>query len=380
MKKLTILHIANVRFFNATAWYAMQLSKKLCEIGHNSIVMTLEGTKADKAALEMDIPRIALPFDQKKISNFPAIFSFLKKTIEETKPDIVNCHRGELFPLFIYFKKKYGFKLVRTRGDQRLAKNTFLNRYFYAKISDAVIATNSRISKHLHEELQVPKEKLFTILGGVDIRKFYPNPAKKNETKKQYGYSKNDCVIGLLGRLDPIKGQKESIIALAKASERMDNLKLCIIGFDEIHTSEELYALASEYGVRDKVQITGKVKEINDVLNMCDIALLSSVGSEAIARAAVEFIACNIPLISSNIGVMPDLVSQKGRFETGNIEDMAQMLIRASKAHTYTQDANHKNYAIYYAWLQDILSEQKNLLPSLTLDNFTALTLEVYNK
>ncbi len=374
MKKLNILHIVNVRFFNATAWYAMQVSKKLCELGHNSTVLTLEGEEADIKAIEMNIPRIALPFDQKKVKNLPKIMQFLKKVIEKQKPDIVNCHRGELFPLFIYLKKKYGFKLVRTRGDQRFAKNTFLNRYFYSTVSDAVVATNSRIKNNLNEKLNVPQAKLSMIIGGVDTRNFYPNITNREETRASFGYTSQDKVIGLLGRLDPIKGQIETIIALAKAlykNEKAKNLKLCIIGFDEVSTSKELYDLAEKHNIKDKVLITGKVANVNDVLNMCDAAILSSIGSEAIARAALEFIACEIPLISSNIGVMPDLLEANARFNTGDTDDMAEFLIRLSLA---LDDTSSKEYI----WLEELKRSQKDKLADVTLDKFAEKTLKVY--
>ncbi len=388
MKKMNVLHIANVRFFNATAWYAMNVSKKLCELGHNSLVLCLEGTIADKKAKEMNIPHISMPYNQKKISQLPKIFAFIKKTIEETKPDIVNCHRGELFPLFIYFKKKYGFKLVRTRGDQRLAKNTFFNRYFYSSVSDAVIATNSKITKHLHEELHVPKCKLNTILGGVDTNKFFPDKSKYQETRENFGYRNSDCVIGLLGRLDPIKGQTESIQALAlafeKAKERnldISNLKLCIIGFDEIITADELYALAAKLEIRDKISVTGKVKDVNNTLNMCDFALISSLGSEAIARAALEFMACKIPLISSDIGVMPDLISPSALFSHTKeriIEEMAEFFIKIFHAHKAQKldDFNAKEYI----FIEEILEAQNNILPHLSLDAFAEKTLTTYTK
>ncbi len=386
MKKLNILHIANVRFFNATFWYAMQLSNELCKMGHNSKIITLANTKADKKAEELNINKIALPYDQKKTSQLPKIYKFFKKLIEEEKPDIINCHRGELFPLFIYFKKKYGYKLVRTRGDQRLAKNSLINRYFYAEVSDAVIATNSKITNHLRDKLNVPICKLHTILGGVDTKYFVKDKSKNSETKAQFGYNEKDCIIGLLGRLDPIKGQKESIEALAlafkKAKERnidISNLKLCIIGFDEINTAEELYSLAERSGVRNNIFVTGRVSEVRATLNMCDFALISSLGSEAIARAALEFMACDIPLISSDIGVMPDLISEKALFshyENAIIQEMAEYFIKISLMHkTQKLDDRH---AKEYILLQELLAVQRENIKELSLEAFASKTLEIY--
>ncbi len=377
MKKLKILHIANVRFYNATMWYAFFLSKKLEELGHESKVLTLEGTLSDKKAKEFGISQISMPFNQKKLAQLPKIYKFIEEEIKNMRPDIVNCHRGELFPLFVYLKKKYGYKLVRTRGDQRPVKNNIFNNYFYTKASDAVIGTNSTIEKNFLENLKIEKSKVFSIVGGVDTDTFYEDKEKRIIARQEYNYSDTDCVLGLLGRLDPVKGHKEAIYALARAVEHgADNLKLCIIGFDEITKAKDFYALANELGVESRVHITGKVEDVNKVLNMCDIGFLPSIGSEAIARAALEFIACNVPLISSNVGVMPDLVLEEGRFKTAHIESMAQSLFTVSRA---LDAIRHKEYTEERSLLERVQSYQQELLKELSLEKFAQKSLEVYN-
>ncbi len=371
MKKYNILHIVNIRFFNATAWYAMNLCRILNTMGHNSKCLVLANTEAHEQAIKMNIPHIAMPYDQKKITKLPKIYSYLKNLLKEENPDIVNCHRGELYPFFVALKKKSNYKLIRTRGDQRPAKNNFINRFLYSDYTDSIITTNSVSARQLMHGLNVPEHKIHTILGGVDTDKFYPKPETYQKTREKFGYTKNDHVIGLLGRIDPVKGMKESIMALAKVASQAPKLKLCIIGFDTIGTTEELLSLAKELQVEDRVQVTGKVEEINHVLNMCDVAILSSIGSETIARAALEFMACDIPLISSKVGVMPDLLDKEALFETADIESMAEFLYKA-----YLALENHAS--LEFSWLQKIKTKQNSHLKELTLNAFAEKSLNVY--
>ncbi len=371
MKKYNILHIVNIRFFNATAWYAMNLCRILNKMGHCSTCLVLEGTEAHKKAIEMDIPYIAMPYNQKSPYSLPKIYAFLKKILNEQKPDIVNCHRGELYPLFVRFKKKFNYKLVRTRGDQRPAKNNIINRFLYSDYTDSIISTNSVTARQLINDLNVPAHKVHIILGGVDTENFYPNPQVYLQTREKFGYSKQDCVVGLLGRLDPVKGVKESIEALARIASKAPFLKLCVIGFDELLTSEEVMQIALENNVADSVKITGKVSEVNHVLNMCDVAILSSIGSETIARAALEFIACDIPLISSKVGVMPDLVDKEALFETADVESMAETLYKAYLA--FENSSSEEGM-----WLQKIKNFQQTQLKNLSLEAFADQSLNVY--
>ncbi len=379
MKQLNILQVINVRFYNATAWYALYLSKTLCALGHNSTVLTLENTLCDKKAQELDIPRIALPFDQKKLKNFPSIYAYIDKELARLQPDIVNCHRGELYPLFVFFRNKYGYKLVRTRGDQRPIKTNGINKLLYSKKSDALIATNSRIYKQLVDVLHVNKNKVFTIFGGVDTKAFYNDKSQREKTRALYNYTSNDCVLGLLGRLDPIKGQKESILALSKLVHeyKIQNVKLCIIGFDDLYLkSSEIYPLIEEHNLQDYVQITGKVQNVNEVLNMCDFGWLSSIGSEAIARAAFEFMACDVPLFSSEIGVMPDITIEKARFKTADIDSMAQCMANISKA--YDEKDNSELAIQTRKNIEEIKLSQQEFIKTIDLEKFANKSLKVY--
>ncbi len=45
---------------------------------------------------------------------------------------------------------------------------------------------------------------------------------------------------------------------------------------------------------------------MNAFMNMLDVGVVASLGSETIARVAFELIACHTPIIGSRIGVMPD--------------------------------------------------------------------------
>ena len=133
------------------------------------------------------------------------------------KPDIVNCHRSESFLLWAYLKRQFHYKLVRTRGDQRLPKQNFLNKYTYNTLSDAIIVTNSRMAQYYEKEMGISSSKIFTILGGVDTTIFFPKKDTRLETRKEFGFTENDIVLGVIGRLDPIKGQFETLYAFQKA-------------------------------------------------------------------------------------------------------------------------------------------------------------------
>ena len=364
------IQVVNVRWYNATAWYGVTLAKCLQDAGHDSIVAGLEGTAPLEKAKEMGLRTVALPFNSASPAKLVTLWRGMDELVRKFRPDVVNCHRGEAFILWALMQKKYGFGLVRTRGDRRLPKNGLVNRWLHCKAADAVIATNEFMTRHFSEVLNVPASRLHTILGGVDTHRFHEDKAAREEMRRAYGYGENDIVMGLLGRMDEVKGIRETIEALGKArqmNEEARRIRFLVIGFDSEFKTEDVARWSRENGLGelgDVVTVTGKVSRPEAVLNALDLGMLASLGSEAIARAALEIMATGVPLISSTTGVMPDLIPAKYSFEPGDTQAMAERMIQAL-------DANWRGELAKYC-------HARVLEGGLRLEDFLSKTLAVY--
>ncbi|MCL1916244.1 MAG: glycosyltransferase [Desulfovibrionaceae bacterium] len=312
MRKLRVLQVVNVRWFNATAWYALYLSRMLQEAGHEVLVLGLENTGSLAKAAEWGLKTASLPLNSYRPWDMLAAWRSLRRLIRDYKPNLVNCHRGEGFVLFCLLRIfDGGFALVRTRGDQRLPRNNLFNRLLYTRAADALIASNSRIAGIFLKKFAANPERVFTVLGGVDTDVFYPDQEAGLAVRDALGYGPEDFVVGLLGRLDPVKGHKVLIQALGLLRVRHPdrfNVRLLCLGPPSELKEKDILRLAEEAGLAGRVQATGWVSDVRAHINALDLGVLSSVSSEAIARAALEIMACDVPLLSCDIGVMPDIL------------------------------------------------------------------------
>ena len=204
------IQVVNVRWYNATAWYGVTLARCLQDAGHDTLVVGLPGTPPLLRAQEMGLETVALPMNTFSPSNLVKLWLGMDELVKNFHPSVVNCHRGEAFILWALLKKKYGFSLVRTRGDRRLPKNDPINRWLHCRAADAVIATNSLMAGYFSEAFHVPDHRLHTILGGVDTLRFCPDMQARKDTRRYYGFRDNDIVMGLLGRMDEVKGILEN--------------------------------------------------------------------------------------------------------------------------------------------------------------------------
>jgi glycosyltransferase involved in cell wall biosynthesis len=259
--------------------------------------------------------------------------------------------------------------LIRTRGDQRPPKANPANRVLHARLVDALIATNSRTAGQCRELFGIGRDKVFMIPGGVDTARFAPDPAGRAMVRQRYGFADEDMVVGLLGRFDAVKGQRELIEAVRRVrggdflSGRRSRIKLMLMGFPASLSREAVQGWIQEAGLSDAAVITGKVDDVAAHLSAVDMGVIASQGSEAVARAALEMMACGVPLVGTDVGVMPDLLSGEALAPAGDAEALAALLERAFC------DA---------AFLPALREQQGLRRQTLTSDHFLEQTLEVY--
>ncbi|MDR1218945.1 MAG: glycosyltransferase family 4 protein, partial [Treponema sp.] len=233
MPKLRIIEVVNVRWFNAAAWYGLNLSRLLRKAGHDVLVICPPGADSFAAARDMKLD----PFPLNLTCLHPAALARaairIAALLREFKPHIVNCHRGENLILWGLLKKHASFRLIRTRGDQRPPRGGIVNRLLHTRLVDAVTASNSRSAAQCRAVLGVHDDCLYVIPGGVDTARFAFDPAGRERVRRAFGFTDDDFVVGLLGRFDPIKGHAELLDAAQRSVAEFQHprLRLLFIGF-----------------------------------------------------------------------------------------------------------------------------------------------------
>jgi glycosyltransferase involved in cell wall biosynthesis len=367
---LRIIQVVNVRWFNATAWYGLSLARLLQDAGHTVRVLGLPETESFARAESMGLDVLPLDLNTANPVRLAFLLRAIRSLLREFRPHVVNCHRGEALVLWGLCKfGKRPFALIRTRGDQRSPKPNLLNRALHTRLVDALVATNSRTAEQCLDLLGVRPDRLFMIPGGVDTARFAPDPAGRAMVRRRYGFTADDMVVGLLGRFDRVKGQKELIEAVRRAhegglfSERWRRIKLMLMGFSTSLSQEAVQGWIQEAGLSDAAVITGKVDDIAAHLCAVDMGIIASQGSEAIARAAFEIMACGVPLAGTDVGVMPDLLSGEALAPAGDADALAALLKRG------VCDA---------AFLPRLREQQGLRMQTLSNDYFLEQTLGVY--
>ncbi|MEK7747034.1 MAG: glycosyltransferase, partial [Elusimicrobiota bacterium] len=113
-------------------------------------------------------------------------------------------------------------------------------------------------------------------------------------------------VIGILGRLDPVKGHEVFLQAAALILRRAPEASFLAAGREENTKTANLQSLARELGSGGRVRFLGHVADAAAFMRGCHLGVVASLGSEAVSRAAVEWLACARPLVASSVGCLPE--------------------------------------------------------------------------
>lgn len=309
MSGLKILQVINVRWYNAEADYCLKLSKSLAAQGADVTVMGIKDSPAIKKAEEYGL-KTATHIDLNSQNPISAISNYfaLKELLLHEKYSVVNFHRSEGFIIGALACRATGIKVVRTRGDMRPVRTGFFNKILYNDLTDFIIASGEVIKKSIVERLGTRDDRVKTIYTAVDTGFFSPQK-RSGKIKSELGIPQDSKLVTILGRLGEVKGHDHFIKAAAIVKEKCDNLRFLIIGRDVKDGGAALKALVKEHGLENDVHfILEERADIDELAASTDIGVITSTGSEANCRVAIEWMSSGVPVVSFATGVIPEVV------------------------------------------------------------------------
>ncbi len=313
---------------------ATELGKALAEKGHSvhfisyALPMRLEGFSNNIIYHEVEMSSYPL-FD------FPmytlALASKMVEVAQYEKIDIFHCHYAIPHATSAYLAKKMlnqpNLKVITTLHGTDITlvglEPSFLSvMKFSIEQSDGVTAVSRFLREKTLTNYNIEKE-IEVIPNFVDVARF--KNTHSDEVRKQCA-PHGEKVIVHTSNFRPVKRVADVIRIFAEIRKKM-SARLLLIGDGPDRSQCEL--LARELGIHDDVKFLGKQTELVPILSSADLFLMPS-QSESFGLSALEAMACEIPVISSSVGGLPELVvhGQTGFIaEIGDIDRMSRYAI-----------------------------------------------------
>lgn len=291
------------------AWYSVNVARGLKELGVDVLFVGKDNLppvqQAANAGLKVDN---SMSFT---LSSFFLDVVKFSQLLDFFPADVVNAHRSEGMNIAIAANKLRGKKapkIIRTRVEIRHPKTHPFNRWAYRHIEGVIVPWDEGREK-LIKDMKFSGNKILLLPGGVDTEKFRPGLDASN-FRTELGIGKDDLVVGMVGRLDPVKGHEDFIICAKHVLASIANVHFLIIGEEANIKVESLKTLAQQVGVAERVHFVGRREDIEVCINAFDVGVIASVGSEALSRVALEYMACGLPTVATRVGGLPAVIEE----------------------------------------------------------------------
>lgn len=234
----------------------------------------------------------------------------VQKLLAAIEPDLLHVHYASGYGTLGRLSKYHPLLLSVWGSDvYDFPATSFLHRALVAANLRAAdwVASTSQVMAEQTKSLCADLNRLSITPFGIDVAKFYPQPARDS----------NYVTVGTVKKLAPKYGIDILIKAFAQARteaialspELTDKLRLTIVGDGK--QRKELEDLVQQLGIESATTFVGAVphERVPHYLNQMDIYVAASrLDSESFGVAVLEASACGLPVVVSDAGGLPEVV------------------------------------------------------------------------
>ncbi len=173
------------------------------------------------------------------------------------------------------------------------------------RLDDKIIAVSSQARQAEIERTGAPPAKVLTVYNGIECDRFVRPEATAVAIRQEFNIPLTAPVVGMIGRLHPVKGHTFLLSALARLRQTYADVHLLIVGDGALRPA--LISQVAEEGLATAVTFTGTRADMPDILAALDIVVLPSLW-EGLPNVVLEAMAAAKPVVATAVGGTPEVV------------------------------------------------------------------------
>jgi glycosyltransferase involved in cell wall biosynthesis len=257
------------------------------------------------------------------------------REIKRWKPDLLHLHGYASFNFGRIAGKLSGVPVVIQEHfvDEQLPLYQKFADFILRKWQVHAMAVSEAVMRFMADERYIAEEGIEVLGNGVPLRELREriSACDRLEIKSSLGFPADCKVIGTLGRLAEMKGQRNFLDAAAELVERYgrDALRFFIVGDGPLLA--DLEGKAAESGIADLVYFAGYQEDIAPWLSILDVGVIPSIFGEGFCSVGLEILAARVPLVITDLPCFKDVyVADENVLMAapGESSDIAESVIR----------------------------------------------------
>lgn len=259
----------------------------------------------------------------------------LAAALRRERPDVIhaylpaaNCLAAVLKPIVAPAQIVFGIRA----SNVDLSRYDWLHRLVYwtervlAFLADLIIV-NSEAGRRHGVAAGLPQERMVVIRNGIDLAEFRRDPDAGRQLRAEWGVPADATLLGVVARLDPMKGHEIFLRAFASVTSKRTNAWAVIVGDGPNDVRDRLATLTSELGVADRVLWAGARADMAAVYSALDGLCLPSIYGEGTPNVVGEAMACEVSCIVTDVGDAATMVGDTGSVvPPGNVSALADAI------------------------------------------------------
>ena len=253
-------------------------------------------------------------FNPKGIADYIRSYNFYAKQIalyaREHSIDMVHNNTVAVLE-GIYLKRKLKLPLIWHVHEiivKPKAISDFINMLM-GRYADKIVTVSQAVANHIKQSPFIKDSQVEVIYNGVDNAVYYPMDA--SSIREKFDIAQDALVIGMIGRVNAIKGQNDFIEAVEPLLEKNEQAVAFLAGGvfpGEEWRLEELDKRIASSSVVSQIHRIDYYDKTSELYNMFDIFVLPSIKPDSLPTVVLEAMACSKPVVGYNNGGIAEMV------------------------------------------------------------------------
>ncbi len=308
LTSLRVLHAESSLGWGGQELRVLEESAGLAGRGHEVVIAASPESRVLGEARKRGLMHRAVPIAGKSLAGVLA----MRRAFIELRPSVVNCHSSADSWLCALAARIVSNPppIVRTRHISAPIPDNAASRWLYLRATAQVVTTGGSLRDQVMRETGLEAERVISVPTGIDLERF--SPGDRAVARTTLGLPSRCFLVGIVATLRSWKGHRYLVEAVASIADR--NLHLVIVGDGpgKNNLRDQVRALS----IGERVRFAGEQGDVVPWLRALDVFVLPSYANEGVPQAIMQAMACGIPVITTGVGAIPEIVRDD---ETGAV-------------------------------------------------------------
>lgn len=192
-----------------------------------------------------------------------------------------------------------------------------IERYLGRHVTDRLIVLSEQQREEIVLRFRIaPPERVSVVPLALDLTEF-ESSVPSGALRREQGLSREDFVVGIVGRIAPIKNHPMFLQAAARVAKELPTARFVVVGGGA--GMHDLVRLAANLGIAERVRFSGVRTDLPAIYADLDAVALTSL-NEGTPLSLIEAMAAGKPIVATDVGGVRDLLTREWVGEVNNRE------------------------------------------------------------